>query len=170
MTNHCPLFHYTPLDISTELIKDINFNNDDLVLEPCRGGGAFYDLIPENVSKDWCEIDHGRDLFTYFDSDIYNNQFSKVITNPPYRTNHADVKLRKNICMPFIFRCLELCSDECWFLINLKMWNGLTPLRLKKISEMGFSLCFIRILNIKQWYGRYYWICFKKNATSIIIF
>ena len=170
MTEQSPSFHYTPCEVAKDLIKDITFNDNDLVLEPCRGGGGFYDIIPHHISKDWCEIAHGRDFFTYFSESIYNNYFSKIITNPPYKTNHTDAKLRKNIFMPFVMRCLELCSDECWLLLNNQMLNGFTPLRLEKIKDMGFSLCFLRILNIKQWYGRYYWLCFKKNSTSIINF
>lgn len=163
--NKCPEFHFTPKEISKELIKDIVFNENDYTLEPCKANGSFYDIIP--YKKDWCEIDKGRDIFTY---DFGNTKFTKVITNPPYRTNHAKKEDRKNIAMKFIFRCLELCSGECWLLLNHKMWNSLTPRRLNLMKEMGFEITFLRILNIKIWYGRYYWICLKKNKKGIIKF
>ena len=159
----CPEFHFTPKEIAEDLIKDITFSENDITLEPCKASGNFYDLIP--FEKDWCEIDEGRDFFTY---DFGDKLFTKVITNPPYRTNHKDVKDRKNICIDFIFRCLQVCSGEVWLLLNSKMLSTLTPIRLGKMEEMGFSMTFLRVLNIKQWYGRYYWVCFAKHGKSII--
>ena len=45
-------FHYTPKDIAKELIKDIDFTNlEGKVLETCRGGGAFWDCIPDTCEK-----------------------------------------------------------------------------------------------------------------------
>tara|TARA_R110000803_G_scaffold48228_1_gene100189 strand:+ start:337 stop:831 length:495 start_codon:yes stop_codon:yes gene_type:complete len=163
--NKCPEFHFTPPDIAKELIKDIKFNEDDNTLEPCKASGNFYDLIP--YKKDWCEIDEGRDIFTY---DFGNTKFTKVIVNPPYRTNHADEKERKNIVIDFIFKCFDLCDGEVWILLNGKMLNSITPIRLQKIKEKGFNMCFMRILNIKIWYGRYYWVCFSNKKESIITF
>jgi len=161
----CPSSHYTPVDICEELLQDINFNETEETLEPCIGRDKnFYNLIP--YTKDWGEIELGRDIFTY----DYGRKFNKLIVNPPYRDNEPDVNLRKNIAMDFMFKCFELCSDECWFLLNNKMFNSLTPLRLTKMKTLGFCITSMRIINIKCWYGRYYWICFKKNATSIINF
>jgi hypothetical protein len=164
--DECPSFHYTPINIAQELIKDISFNENDITLEPCKGRtNNFYDLIPYN--KEWCEIDEGRDFFNY---DFKGKKFSKVITNPPYTTNHTKKEDRKNIFMPFVFECLKNCSDECWLLLNNKMFNGFTPLRLNKMKTMGFEICYMKILNIKEWYGRYYWICLKKDYKGIINF
>ena len=50
------------------------------------------------------------------------------------------------------------------------MLNSLTPVRLQKIKDAGFGLTFMRVLNIPLWSGRYYWICFKRNADWIISF
>ena len=161
----CPSFHYTPIEICKELLKDIDFKENEETLEPCIGRDKnFYNLIP--YKKEWGEIELGRDIFTY----EYNRQFDKCIVNPPYRTNDSNVKDRKNIAMDFIFKCLELCKNECWLLLNSKMLNSLTPIRLNKIKNMGFGLVFMKVINIKIWYGRYYWICFKKNGKSIIHF
>ena len=163
--NKCPEFHYTPIDIAEKLINDIDFNETDNTLEPCKASGNFYDLIP--YKKNWCEIDEGRDFFKY---DFKGEIFSKVIVNPPYTSNHDDKKQRKNIAIDFIFKCFEVCDGEVWVLINSNILNSLTPIRLKKIKEKGFNLCFMRILNIPKWFGRYYWICFSTNKQSIISF
>ena len=154
-------FNYTPLNITEKLIKDVNFNENDITLEPCKADGSFYDLIP--YEKDWAEIEQGRDIFTY---DFGDRLFTKIITNPPYKDNITN----KNIGWAFIIRCLELCTDECWLLLNHSIFNGFTPKRLTTISSMGFNLCFIRIINIPKWYGRYYWVCLSKHRPSIVHF
>ena len=47
-----------------------------LILEPCRGSGNIYNLLPE--PKDWCEIMDGRDFMDY------HKKVDWIITNPPY--------------------------------------------------------------------------------------
>ena len=47
-----------------------------IVLEPCRGGGAIHDLLPEG--SPWCEIEEGRDFFDF------NQEVDWIISNPPY--------------------------------------------------------------------------------------
>ena len=166
MMSPCPITHYTPRDIAEQLLKDIHFNENDITLEPCKGlHNNFYDFIP--YEKDWCEIDEGRDIFSY---NFGNKRFTKIITNPPYLSNEIHKEDRKNIAIKVIEKCFELCDDECWFLLNNQMFNSITPARLRKYQQKGFSIVFMRILNISCWYGRYYWICFKKNSKSIIYF
>jgi hypothetical protein len=160
--NKCPISHFTPTETVDIIIKDIHFKEDDICLEPCKGDGRIYNRIP--TKKDWCEIDEGRDIFTY----MFDVSFTKIITNPPYKTNHIEAKDRKNITVKVIERCFELCTDECWFLLNNQMLNSLTPIRLKKYELIGWILVFIRILNIPCWYGRYYFVCFKKGGKSIV--
>lgn len=67
---------YTPLKIAKQII-DL-FNLKGKVLDAFKGKGAFYDQYPEDVEKDWCEIDEGRDFFDY------KEKVDWIITNPPY--------------------------------------------------------------------------------------
>jgi hypothetical protein len=157
----CPSFHYTPKETCKELIKDISFNENEETLEPCIGRDKnFYDLIPGK--KEWGEIENGRDFFKY----DYGRKFHKIIVNPPYKCNIT----KKNIAYKFLEKCIELCLDECWCLLNLNMFNSLTPKRLKELKIKNFEVVFIRILNIKIWRNRYYWVCFKKNKKGILSF
>ena len=155
-------FHYTPIEITKELIKDIEFDDNAIVLETCRGGGAFYDILPDNIIKDWCEIDMGRDFFEY------NRLVDISLANPPHRVEVDGV--RKNIIIDWMDHQFSITTKECWFLLNSNLFNSLTPLRLNRWKSLGWNICFIRILNIKKWYGRYYWICFSKTKPSIINF
>ena len=158
-------FHYTPKDIGKKLLKDVSFNENDFTLEACKGidnSGGFWEYIP--FRKDWCEIEEGRDIFKY----DCGEKYTKIICNAPYRTNAPDGK-RVNILIKFMDRCFDLCDGEVWHLLNMRSVNSLTPLRLKKWSQLGWNITFLRVLNINKWYGRYYWICFKKGGNQSII-
>ena len=67
---------YTPEPIAKLIIS--KFALSGKVLDPFKGKGAFYDNLPEDVEKDWCEIDDGRDFFEY------NEHVDWIISNPPY--------------------------------------------------------------------------------------
>ena len=162
----CSENHYTPFETIETIFKDISFNDTDIVLEPTAGRELrMYNAIPCQ-NKDYFEIDFGLD---FLETNI-TKKYTKCITNPPYKTNHVDRKLGKNIAIKVIEKCFEVCDDEVWMLLNNQMLNSLTPIRLKKYKELGFSIVFMRILNIQKWYGRYFWVCFKKNGVSILQF
>lgn len=67
---------YTPETIAKIIINEFDLSGK--VLDPCRGKGAFYDNLPETVSKEWCELDAGKDFFEY------NEKVDWIISNPPY--------------------------------------------------------------------------------------
>ena len=161
----CPSSHYTPDETIDIIFKDINFKQDDCILEPTAGDFSMYNKIPIN-NKFWAEIDYGVDFFNSFD----DKRFTKIITNPPYKSNHIIKEERENLPIKVFERCFKLCDDECWFLLNNQMFNSLTPRRLSNYSKLGFNVVFIRIINIPKWYGRYFWICFKKDGKSILHF
>ena len=117
-------FHYTPIEITKELIKDIDFIDNETVLETCRGGGAFYDILPDNVEKDWCEIDMGRDFFQHTTTTDIS------ISNPPYRIETPEG--RKNALIKWMDHQFSITKKECWLLLNGKCWSSMTPNRLNK--------------------------------------
>ena len=151
-----PVNQYTPIEVVKELLKDITFVSGELTLEPCAGKfNHIYNLLPEPKAR--CEIeDEGGDFFQYTGSP------HKIITNPPFHSQD-----KKNISISIIEHCFKVCLDEVWILINHQIFNSLTPCRLHKYLKMGFKINFIRILNIPCWYGRYYFICFKKGDWTL---
>jgi len=148
-----PVNQYTPVDVAKELLKDITFVSGELTLEPCAGReNRIYNLLPEPKAR--CEIeDDGGDFFQY------TGRPHKIISNPPFHD-----KNKKNISVSIIEHCFKVCLDEVWILINHQTFNSLTPCRLHKYIRIGWKVVFIRILNIPCWYGRYYFICFKKGV------
>ena len=162
MSNNKP-DEYTPFETAEDLLRDIPFVKGDTLLEPCYGEGAFYKQFPKGYHKDFCEIELGKDFFNF--KPLF--KYTKVITNPPYYFGKSGTKKGR---VEFIEKCFKVCCGQVWLLLNLKMWNSLTPTRLRKWKEWGFNISFIRILAIKKWWGRYYWVCFSKNDDPIIKF
>lgn len=61
------------------LARDIiyHFNPEGLILDPCKGKGAFYNNFP-TTNKEWCELSEGKDFFNFTDNVKW------IITNPPW--------------------------------------------------------------------------------------
>lgn len=86
---------YTPKRISKSIINFLKPTG--LILDPCKGDGAFYDHLPYN--KDYCEIREGKDFL------LYNGKVDWVIGNPPY-----------SIFYEFLQKAFEV-SDNVRFLV-----------------------------------------------------
>tara|TARA_R110000851_G_scaffold273661_4_gene426291 strand:+ start:204 stop:719 length:516 start_codon:yes stop_codon:yes gene_type:complete len=73
---------YTPEFIVDEVLDEFLplICNEETVLEPFRGEGAFYDklCIADTAGVSWCEIDLGVDFFEW------DKRVDWIITNPPY--------------------------------------------------------------------------------------
>lgn len=65
---------YTPDWVVTDMLA--HFKPDGVILDPCRGAGAFTDQLP--AGSPWCEIADGRDFFEW------TAPVDWVIGNPPY--------------------------------------------------------------------------------------
>jgi hypothetical protein len=64
---------YTPKWAAEDIVN--HYKPRGKILEPCKGGGVFTDLMP---GCDWCEINEGKDFFDY------NENVDWIISNPPY--------------------------------------------------------------------------------------
>ena len=64
-------FHQSPVSLCKDIISNIPFNDDDILLEPFAGEGNFFDNFPEGITKYKCEIEEGLD-FRNFDYYIGN--------------------------------------------------------------------------------------------------
>ena len=127
------------------LVKDmINAMNDywksgDSALDPCAGDKRFYNEFPDFLTKDYCELDEGKDVYQY------DKQVDWIVGNPPFS------KLRKRWVQSFkvakkgIFyiqplttpcnRPLVESSDKGWFYDN------------------GFYVEKIWLTTVKEWFG-----------------
>jgi len=146
-------FHQTPENLAIQLIQTVRLEPNDVVYEPFKGNGSFYNNFPDNVIKCWSEIVEGRDYKEF------KEEVDWIITNPPYKINDKNVffsllkefapRVRKGIC----FLASGICTQS------------LTPLRLKELEELGFFISSQIVVNIKKWRGRYYFITFTKERN-----
>ena len=65
---------YTPSWCAKDMVEF--FKPSGIVLEPCRGGGAFMEFLPPDAR--WCEIAEGRDFFGW------HQPVDWLVSNPPY--------------------------------------------------------------------------------------
>ena len=125
------------------------WEDNEFVIDPCRGKGAFYDQLPNNVIKEWFEIDEGRDFLKtgwaecgnrllYHDERHVTFHFT-IIQNPPYS------------CLNEWFdKCIELKPDRMCFLL---LMYALTDTRIKKFEEAGYSIFKLDVCKVHSWYG-----------------
>lgn len=68
----------TPAHIARKIIDNLPIGPNDLVLDPFRGEGAFFNQFPQWCIKNWCEIKEGKDFFDY------TQPVDWIVSNPPY--------------------------------------------------------------------------------------
>jgi hypothetical protein len=148
-------FHQTPEQLAIKLINEINLIDNDVVLEPFKGEGSFYNNLPNNVIKHYTEIEEGLD---YKD---FNMNVDWVISNPPFKLGNDNKRVNS---FYYILEYYSLRVNKgIAFLANDYCLSTLTPVRLKKLREHNLYLNKIVVCNIKKWRGRYFFIIFKKN-------
>jgi len=161
--NETYYFHQTPEELAKELIKKIPLVKGDKVVDTFRGEGSFYNNFPDFVEKDWAEIVEGRD---YKD---YKKEIDWIITNPPFRLETEKAK-RVNSFYPLLEYYSTRVNKGIAFLANDYCFSTLTPIRMKKLNELGWYLQGYTICNVKKWRGRYFFIIFTKQPNTNINF
>ena len=149
--------HQTPFDLCKDIISNIPFNENDILLEPFAGERSFYDNFPEELEKHRCEIEDGL-CFKDFDYDDIKP--TTIITNPPFKLNGRNAFF--DILLFFakirhIKKMYILCSAICF--------ESLTPIRMFKLNEANMYLSKITCVNVKKWRGRYY-ICYFSRVYN----
>jgi len=153
-------FHQTPKNLAVDLIKNLPIEETDIVLEPFKGEGAFYDAFPK-CNKKYCEITEGLD---YKD---YKGDIDWVVSNPPFRLENKKGK-RVNSFFPLLEYYSHKVNKGIAFLGNDYCFSTLTPLRMKKLNDVGLYLQGYTICNIKKWRGRYFFMVFTKKKNNNI--
>lgn len=144
---------YTPESLVKDLIKLIPIKKSDFILDAGSGcNKVWFNNLPTEY-KDEVELDEGKDFYHY------TKQVDWVVGNPPYPE-----------FIGFLFKAAEISRKGFAFLINHGRLNQLTPVRLKKLEEKGFKLNHIRIVTVRKWFGRYYFIVFARDDRQSIGF
>lgn len=110
------------------------FQPNGTVLDPCRGEGAFHDLLPEG--SPWCEITEGRDFFDW------DERVDWVIGNPPYSLTRPwfkhSYKVAENLC--YLVPCRNIFSGY-GFLREIYGYGGFRHIRVYGTGgRLGFPM------------------------------
>ena len=99
---------YTDPTLARKVVEHFapQFKDTDSFLDPCRGSGAFYDVLPDN--KAWCEIQQGKDFYEY------RGQANWIITNPPWSPTELGKFAKHSFTV----------ADNVVFLIRMKNMMG----------------------------------------------
>lgn len=144
---------YTPSALAKKLISFIPINENDILLDGFKGSGAFYNNFPDKNKKFWCEIEEGKDFFSY------NKKVNWSISNPPF-----------SMITKIIKKSSVICEDGFAYIFPLMSFNYS---RLKLIEESGFYIYkFILFQNPKEWeigFPHAFIIFTKEKNNSIIL-
>jgi len=153
-------FHQTPSELAKKLVEGIVFETGDVVLEPFRGEGAFYDNFPSTVVPIWAEITAGRNY-----TDV-SDEYDWVVTNPPFRLE--DDGKRVNAFWYLLDYYSLRAKKGIAFLGNDSCFSTLTPRRIKILNERGWFIHHITVCSVKKWRGRYFFMELRKSPNSFM--
>lgn len=138
---------YTPLSVALKMIEMCDIKEGEKVLDPCFGGGIFYNNFPEGCEKFYCEIEQGKDFFDF------DTRVDWVIGNPPF-----------SIWNEWIAHTIKITDKFCYIFGSLNF----SDVRIRTIIENGFGVTKIHCVRIKWWFSHQYMVVFEKNKQSII--
>jgi hypothetical protein len=118
-------------------------------LDPCRGEGAFFDLFPPFVKREWCEVTENKDFFDYI------KHVDCIVGNPPF-----------SIWNKWLKHTMTLTDKFCY----LFSFMNFTPTRLNEIHEKGFKLTQFHLVKVDYWFSQSILALFIRdtNVKSII--
>ena len=119
-------FYPTPPQPIEQILNEIDFANIKTFLEPCKGNGAIYDLIPDHIEKQYAEIQEGIDyLKNRFESDL-------IVTNPPFSIalEFLEKSLNEAKTVIYLLRLNFLGSQK-----RKQFWNDNPPTHIFVLSK-----------------------------------
>ena len=106
---------YTPLSYAGAIVR--YFKPSGRILEPCSGGGAFLEYMPDAMS---CEIDNGSSFF------LWHDQVDWIVTNPPWS------KFQQ-----FLLHSLNIATHIVFLVTVNHLW---TKARIRMVRERGYGI------------------------------
>jgi len=156
-------FHQSPEELCKDIISNISFENDDILLEPFSGEDGFYKNFPDELVKYRCEIKDGLD---FRDFDYEGIKPSVIISNPPFDLGES-LRIRKNDFYNILmFFAEKQYIRKIVFLASSACYNSITPKRMMALNEQNLFLNKVTSCFIKKWRGVYYVMEFTRKPNT----
>ena len=149
-------FYYTNKEMVKDLLSFTPITGSVLDAGSGRNKVWFKSIYPDSAKRYECEIEDGCDYYKW------NKRVSWVVGNPPWRHDG------KNQVWSWIKKASEIADEGFAFLLNHKVFNTITPVRLQELADKGFYIKHIRVVSDKRWFGRYYYIIWAKGETNFV--
>jgi hypothetical protein len=122
---------FTPEWVAADMVAW--FQPNGRILDPCKGEGAFVNLMPE---AEWCEITEGRDFFAWHESVDW------VISNPPYSLLREWMRHSFLISENILYLIPADRYFRAWgFIKETYEWGGLKHIRwYDSGAKLGFPM------------------------------
>lgn len=123
---------YTPAWCAEDMMT--HFAPSGVMLDPCRGKGAFHRLMPK--WSPWCEVTCGRDFFDFHD------HVDWVIGNPPYSLTRIWFRHSYNIADNLLYLVPHRNIFSAYgFLKEIHEYGGFREIRQYGTgSRLGFPM------------------------------
>lgn len=138
--------YYTPKPVAEKMIEMCEITPEMTVLDPCYGGGVFYENLPE-CHKEWCEIEKGKDFFQE------TKRYDLIIGNPPY-----------SMWNKWLEHTMKLTDKFC-YIMGI---GNLTDVRVRMMLENGYGITKLHLIKIDWWFGNQFIVLFEKNKPSLM--
>ena len=139
----------TPIELAKKLIDMVEFDTTDILYEPFKGTGNFYNNFPKENKKIWDEILDNKDFFKS------NKTCDWVITNPPWSK-----------ITTILDKLVNICNKGFALLVHSMT---LSPTRIKFINDNGYSIINYHMVRVKGWFSHAVFIICKKMPNNSII-
>ncbi len=136
---------YTPKPVAELMIKMCNIQPNEKVLDPSKGGGVFFDNLPE-CDKSYCEITEDID---YFDA---SGKYDLIIGNPPY-----------SLWNKWLEHTIKLNPNKFCYIFGV---YNLTPPRLQNIFDAGYIVSKFHICKVDWWFSPSFIVVFEKGKKE----
>lgn len=151
------LFHQTPKDLAKDLVLQVPLSPTDILAEPFKGEGAFYDSFPAENPKVWAEKEEGKDYTSM------EGPYDWVITNPPFRLDTGGKRV--NSFWFLLDYYTQRARKGIAFLGNDSCFCTLTPKRMQVLEERGWGITKVVVCSVKKWRGRYFFLILERKPS-----
>ena len=123
---------YTPAWCAEDMVT--HFAPSGVVLDPCKGKGAFLDLLPEG--SPWCEITEGSDFFEW------TQPVDWVVGNPPYSMTREWFRHSYAVADHLLYLVpLRNVFSGYGFVREIHEWGGIREIRVYGTGgRLGFPM------------------------------